>query len=56
MTDDELLQATLLALTRQNVVVRQGGTPKELSIGYIENVCEFVIWEGEIIIGVYETA
>lgn len=48
MTDEELLQATLLALTTQNVVQRQGGAPIPLTIGYIRPVFVFEEWVGEM--------
>lgn len=54
MTDDELMQATLLALTRQNVVRIEGGSrPKEVTIGYVDMVFRIEIWTGEMITGTF---
>lgn len=47
MTDDELMYATLLALTKQNVTGGGGGTPLPLTIGYIQPVFVFDEWVGE---------
>lgn len=47
MTDDELMYATLLALTKQNVTGGGGGTPLPLTIGYIRSVFVFDEWVGE---------
>jgi hypothetical protein len=49
MTDDELMQAVLLALTRQNVTGSGGGgTPLPLTIGYIQPIFVFDEWVGEM--------
>ena len=46
MTNEELMYAALLALTKQNIVHTQGGgTPIPMTIGYMS-------WEGEVFMDV----
>lgn len=48
MTDDELMQAVLLALTRQNVTGGGGSPPPPTPVGpvleYFNNISDFVEW------------
>lgn len=49
MTDEELLQATLLALTPQNMTGSGGGKPKDVTISFIEMIFDLRFWVGETI-------
>lgn len=48
MSDDELLQATLLALTMQNVTGDGGNPPQPTPVGpridFFHNISKFVEW------------